>query len=316
TEVILFARNFCDNIEKVRSRLLNSEQDWGHYKSFIVKDPKERVINAAPLSERIMHHAMMNIIEPIFERQQIFHSYACRKGKGTQAAVLHAFKQTKRFGFFLKLDVRKYFDSIDQKTLMKQILRLIKDQSVLHLLHGVIASYHVEPQKGLPIGNLTSQYFANHYLSGLDHNILEHIKPGAYVRYMDDFILWHDEKAELKRISSVLHDYCRDKLKLELKASVIGSSTQGLPFLGFLIKNSGIYLLNKSKRRMKKRARQISVELQSGQIDEDKAAMKANSVNTSVLIARSRAYRTKLWKGDSQGLEPRLTWRAGPEASS
>ncbi len=242
----------------------------------------------------------MNVLEPIFDRQQVFHSYACRNGKGNQAAALHAFRQTKKFGFFLKLDVRKYFDSIDQKILMKQVQRLIKDDSVLSFLHGIVDSYTVGACKGLPIGNLTSQYFANHYLSGLDHYILEHVRPGAFVRYMDDFILWHNEKAELKKISAILQGYCSNNLNLELKTQVIGSSVQGLPFLGFLIKKSGIFLLNKSIRRMKKRAKQITVELQSGYIDEDKAAMKANSVNASVFIARSRAFRAKLWKGSGQ----------------
>ena len=136
--MLSFQNDFLTNIELVRERLMSADPGWGKYKSFLVRDPKLRVINAAALSERIMHHAIMNILEPVFERFQVFHSYACRKGKGTHAAVLHAFRQTKKFGFYLKLDVRKYFDSIDHRILMRQITRLIKDEQVLLLFHGII----------------------------------------------------------------------------------------------------------------------------------------------------------------------------------
>lgn len=302
SDVRLFADCFAVKIEQVRDRLLSPDQNWGQYKSFIIKDPKQRVINAASLPERIMHHAIMNILEPAFEQVQVFHSYACRKEKGTQAAVLHAFRQTKRFGFFLKLDVRKYFDSIDHGVLMNQIKRLVKDGNVLHLFQGIIASYKASECKGLPIGNLTSQFFANHYLAGLDHFILEELKPGAYVRYMDDFVLWSADKQKLTEFSGAVQSYCQNSLKLELNTPVMGNVESGLPFLGFLMKPTGIFLLNKSKKRMKKRAKAIAQELAAGMINEDKAALRANSVNASVLIARSRAFRAKLWKGNGQGL--------------
>lgn len=300
-DVLLFSKSFTGNLDCVRNRLLSDNPQWGQYHQFIVKDPKERIINSASLPERIMHHAMMNILEPVFERHQIFHSYACRKGKGTHAAVMHAFKQTKKFRYFLKLDVRKYFDSIDQQVLLKQIMRLIKDEKVLYLLHGIIASYKIAAGKGLPIGNLTSQFFANHYLSGLDHFILEKLKPGGYARYMDDFVLWHSDKQKLKEFCAAVHLYCQNNLLLKLKTQAMASTVIGLPFLGFLIKPAGIFLLNKSKKRMKRRAKMIAAELADGTINEAMAALKANSVNASVLIARSLFFRAKLWKENSQG---------------
>jgi len=303
-DVLSFQNDFLPDIERVRERLMSCDPGWGEYKSFQVRDPKLRVINAAALPERIMHHAIMNILEPVFERFQVFHSYACRKCKGTHAAVLHAFRQTKKNGFFLKLDVRKYFDSIDHRILMRQINRLIKDEHVLFLFYGIIKSYSTSEGRGLPIGNLTSQYFANHYLAGLDHFILEKLAPGGYVRYMDDMVIWHSDFEKLKELLEAVESYCADELNLELKPPVMGSVDEGVPFLGFMVRPSGIFLLGKSKRRMKKRAKAISEELASGLIDEGQAALRATSVNASVLIARSRAFRARLWKENSHGLEP------------
>lgn len=167
-----------------------AEPDWGHYHQFTIYDPKVRVISAAPFCERVMHHAIMNVLEPVFENHLMFHSYACRKGKGIQAAILYAFSCSKAHHWFLKLDIRKFFDSISHQILKNQLRRLFKDTRLLFLLDSLIDSYQTSPATGLPIGNLTSQFFANHYLFAMDHYILEKLRPRAYVRYMDDFVLW------------------------------------------------------------------------------------------------------------------------------
>ena len=124
---INFCRNIDENLASLRDKLITLNCGWGDYHSFMITDPKPRVISAAPFEQRIMHHAIMNILEPVFERPLIYHSYACRKGKGTHAAVQYAFKQCKSNQFFLKLDVRKYFDSIDHETLKTLLRKLIKD---------------------------------------------------------------------------------------------------------------------------------------------------------------------------------------------
>ncbi len=309
TCVLLFSRNVPENLKTIRGRLMSGSPDWGNYRSFIVTDPKKRLISAAPFEQRIMHHAIMNILEPVFERQLIFHCYACRKGKGMHAAVQYAFRLCKACGYFIKLDVRKYFDSIDHETLKRQLCRIIKDDRTLSLIYGIIDSYHTLSGKGLPIGNLTSQFFANLYLSCLDHYILEHLKPAGYVRYMDDFVLWHDDKQKLQNMHSSLKSYAENVLRLELKPPVIDSTKQGLPFLGFLIKSSGIFLLRKSKLRMKKWAKLIGSELLQGKISEEQAAMRATSVNAAVILARCLSFRVKLWNGSGFGHEPRHTRR-------
>lgn len=141
----------------------------------------------------------MNILETVFERQFIFHTYACRKGKGTHKAIEYAFKKAKQCKYFLKLDVRKYFDNVDPDVLKVKPCRIIKDEKCLRLLFSIIDSYG-EDNKQLPIGNLTSQFFVNLYLSPMDHMVFETLKPHGYVRYMDDVIIFEDSKSRLLEI--------------------------------------------------------------------------------------------------------------------
>jgi len=291
SSVIGYCKQIDSNLDSLRHKLLTLNPGWGNYKSFVITDPKLRTISTAPFEQRIMHHAIMNIFEPVMERQMVYHSYACRKGKGTHAAVLYAFNHCKTKHYFLKLDVRKYFDSIDHEILKKQLRRLIKDTRVMILLDGIIDSYETKPGRGVPIGNLTSQFFANMYLACLDHYVLEKLKPAAYCRYMDDFVLWEDTQNQLKETLGKINDYVDKYLHLALKPSIIGSSVSGLPFLGFLIKGNGIYLLQKSKRRVTERMKEITASLYSGNITEEKAAERVRSVFAAISLARTNRLR-------------------------
>jgi len=301
---VRFCRNIDKNLASVRGKLLTLQCGWGGYRSFLITDPKFRTISTAPFEQRIMHHAMMNVLEDVFNRPMIYHSYACRKGKGTHAAVLYAFKQCKTNPHFLKLDVRKYFDSIDHETLKTQLHRLVKDTRVMYLLSGVIDSYETEPGKGVPIGNLTSQFFANLYLAELDHYILEKLRPLAYCRYMDDFIVWADSRTELKTMFERVNDYTHENLRLTLKPPVFGKTADGLPFLGFLIKDNGIYLLQKSKRRVTGRISEITASLSQNRISEEKAAERARSVLAAISLARTNRLRKILCKKGERFLAP------------
>ncbi|MDR1857884.1 MAG: reverse transcriptase/maturase family protein [Treponema sp.] len=291
---VKFCRGIDKNLASVRGKLLALQCGWGSYRSFLITDPKLRTISTAPFEQRVMHHAIMNVLEGIFNRPMVYHSYACRKGKGTHAAVLYAFRQCKASPHFLKLDVRKYFDSIDHETLKAQLHRLIKDTRVMYLLGGIIDSYETAPGKGVPIGNLTSQFFANLYLAELDHYILESLRPSAYCRYMDDFIVWADSPAMLKAMFGRVNDYARENLRLSLKQPVFGKTADGLPFLGFLIKGSGIYLLQKSRKRVARRMSEITASLGQGRISEEKAAERARSVLAAVSLARTNRLRKLL----------------------
>jgi len=291
SQVVNYCQNLDKNLSLLRTKLLTLNCGWGEYKSFLITDPKLRTISTAPFEQRIMHHAIMNILEPVIERPLIDHSYACRKGKGTHAAVLYAYKQSKANPYFVKLDVRKYFDSIDHEALKTQLRRLIKDTRVIYLFDGIIDSYNTTPGKGVPIGNLTSQFFANMYLAFLDHYILEQLRPCAYCRYMDDFVLWAASKEQLKDMFAKIVNYVKENLKLTLKPPVFGNAVSGLPFLGFLIKKKGIYLMQKSKRRVKERMSEISASLYTGVITEEKAAERVRSVFAAINLARTNRFR-------------------------
>jgi hypothetical protein len=299
---VSYCLNTDKNLAVVRGKLQTLSCDWGNYCSFTITDPKLRVISTAPFEQRIMHHAIMNVIEPVLDRPMIYHSYACRKGKGTHAAVLYAFNQSKSKPCFLKLDVRKYFDSIDHETLKMQLRRLIKDSRVIFLLDGIIDSYKTLPGKGVPIGNLTSQFFANMYLACLDHFILEQLRPLAYCRYMDDFVLWTSSMPELKNMFANINNFLNDNLRLTLKPPIFGKTSCGLPFLGFLIKDKGIYLMQKSKRRVTERMTEITALLYQDSITEEKAAERLRSVYAAISLARTNRFRKGLLEKKGSGL--------------
>jgi retron-type reverse transcriptase len=294
SSVINFCKNTYKNLMSIRENIINLNCGWGNYKTFYIFDPKKRAINTAPIEQRIMHHAICNVLEPVFERSMIFHSYACRKGKGSHSTLKYAFRQCKTKKYFLKLDVRKYFDSIDHYVLKIQLRRLIKDTRVLILLDGIIDSYETEPGKGVPIGNLTSQYFANFYLAVMDHFILEKLNPNGYCRYMDDFVLWANSQAELALMFKEIVNFTKEKLFLTLKQPVFGKTSSGLPFLGFLVKNIGIYLLQKSKNRVKNRLSEITYLFNNLLITEEKAGERAICVFAAITLARTHQFRLKL----------------------
>ncbi len=232
---------------------------------------KARIISVVPFLDRVMHHAIMNVLEPVFERQFIYHTYACRKGKGSHRAVKYVFEKAKKHRYFLKLDVKKYFDNIDHRVLKKMLCRIIKDKACLNLLFSLIDSYgEAASQKGLPIGNLTSQFFANFYLSALDHLVLENLKPAGYVRYMDDFLIIDDSKEKLSHIFAAVQDFCCEKLFLTLKTPVFGNFYDGCTFLGFLITRKNVRLSLNSRRRKRKKLGALNRLFDCGVVGEEK----------------------------------------------
>ncbi len=145
----------------------------------------------------MLHHALTLVCEPVFERLLIADTFACRRGKGREAAVERAKQFARRYPWFLKLDIRKYFNSIDHERLLWLLGRKFKDRRLLDLFGRIIASYEVTPGRGVPIGSLTSQHFANFYLAGLDRFVKEGLRAGGYVRYMDDFVVWDENRTRL-----------------------------------------------------------------------------------------------------------------------
>ncbi|MDR3303636.1 MAG: reverse transcriptase/maturase family protein [Treponema sp.] len=305
TAVIDFYRNLDANLASIARDLRSGAYQPGPYKQFLIKDPKERIISAASIRDRVVQHAIMNCYDPVFDRYQLFDSYACRRNKGTQKAVLRAFHFAKSSPYFLKMDVRHYFNSIDHAVLKGFLRRLIKVPLVERLLGTIIDASVEREEKGVPIGNLTSQYFANHYLAVFDHYLKERHGVKKYLRYMDDMLVFTDDKAALKTLYTVAESFNQDTLRLTLKPSMSGSTDDdGAPFLGFLIKRHGIYLQRKSKRRYIARLAEIEHHRLHGLFSEVEVGKRIESVTAHLLLARSRDFRNTVLHGRFIGLEP------------
>lgn len=274
-DFLLFRTSYESNLELLRKELIGNTYLHGGYRQFEIFEPKSRIISVSDFRDRIVHHAVINILEPVFERQFVYQTYACRKNKGTHKAALYALKKTKNNKFFLKLDIKKYFDSINHIVLKCKLSNIIKDERCLNLLFLIIDSYCIsvnsKDKAGLPIGNLTSQFFANFYLSSLDHFILEKLKVSGFVRYMDDIVIFDNSKNKLKTVYTEMEKYCKEILFLTFNPVILDKTVNCVPFLGWKLSPSGIGLLNKTKSRMKQKIRTIQNELEKGMVSREKA---------------------------------------------
>jgi retron-type reverse transcriptase len=248
-----FRENLDEQLCEIRNAFLSGDFKLGNYTCFPVFDPKERLICAAAFRERVMQHAVMNVCEPLFEVRQIYDSYACRKGKGLDSCLQRTVIFCRRHGWHLKMDVHKYFDSIPHDRLKALMRRYFKDGFLLAFFDAIIDSYHTASGRGIPIGNLTSQFFANAYLAELDHHIKERLRVSGYVRYMDDFVLFADSRSEVKRLRGEVVRFCRDELGLEMNEPRINTSNAGLRFLGYVIRSDSVRLSLRAKRRFRKK---------------------------------------------------------------
>lgn len=249
----------------------------------------------------------MNVLDPVFDSFQIHDSYACRKGKGTEAAILRALRATRYNSHFLKMDVRKYFDSIDHELLKATIRRRIKDPCLLFYFDAIIDSHESEEgrfrgpltgrPRGIPIGNLTSQYFANHFLALLDHRAKEVAKVRYWIRYMDDILAYSEDRRFLDALYEDCDEFAREALGLELKPKIVDRVSRGAPFLGFLVKPSGIYLAARSRRRFRRSILGLEHDFRLGRLSEAELAVRGTAMVAHTLIARSRSFRYSVFYG-------------------
>ncbi len=293
-QVLAFGKNLRANLKHLQAQILSGDVEIGGYHYFTVFDPKKRQICAAPFSQRVLHHALMNVSHPYFERQQIHDSYASRIGKGTYAALERAAAFNGKYAWYLKLDVRKYFDSVHHGVLRSQLCRLFKDPHLLRIFDRILDSYAVQPGCGVPIGNLTSQYFANHYLSPADHYAREVLQAPAYVRYMDDMVLWHDDKAALLEAGRRFQDFIRERLKQELKPFCLNKNTAGLPFLGYLLYPDTTRLAHRSRRRYIQKIKTYQAALDGGVWTQQEFQNHATPLTAFTRHADAKAFRQKV----------------------
>jgi RNA-directed DNA polymerase len=293
-EVVAYRKDLETNLSILRAQILRGCVQVGDYNYFKIYEPKERQICASAFREQVLHHALLNICHEYFERLQIADSYASRKDKGTYAAIAKAKIYTRRYAWFLKLDVRKFFERIEHTVLKKQLNGIIKDPSVIGLFDAIIDSYEVQPNRGVPIGNLTSQYFANHYLCGLDHFIKEELAMKGYVRYMDDMILWHDDKEVLKKAYRIIIDYVKMELHCDLKPESLNYSSVGLSFLGYKIFPYIVKLTQRSKQRFIKKMRILDDNYQSGAWNEAICQRRVLPLLAFVKHANTEGFRRRI----------------------
>lgn len=291
-EVIRFRGDFERNIEQLRRQLLSLEPDVGHYHFFTIRDPKVRTVCAAAFPERVLHHAIMNVCEPVFDRFAIHDTYACRVGKGNRLALARA----KRFAgvdtWFLKLDIRKYFDSIDHKIAIRLLARRFKENELLVLFQRLLDTYQTRAGKGIPIGNLFSQHLANFYLGGFDHWIKEERGVKHYLRYMDDFLLFGEDKEALKIELEAITVYLSEELGLELKGNVqLNRVSRGVPFLGFRVFPGHIRLLPQSKQRFIRKFCEYEQNFREGIWTEDELARHMEALIDFTRAADSLRFR-------------------------
>lgn len=292
--VLTYRENLDRNLRQLSESLASGTYSWGPYFSFKIHDPKERVIKVAPLADRIAHHAICHVCEPFFERFQIYDSYACRKGKGQLAALHRAVHFSSKYGWYLKLDVRKYFDSISHEILVRQLERLFKDPILLKLFRDLVDSYTSIPGRGIPIGSLTSQFLANHYLSSLDHFIKETLCVRGYVRYMDDMVLWFSDSEELKRACTQVDTFLREKLYLEMKPPQQNRSRVGLPFLGLRVYPYGLRLSHRSRYRFRRKCRKNFLKFYEGTLTQEEFVSKMESLFAFVRTTPSVEFRRRV----------------------
>lgn len=231
-----FKENIESNLYYIQKALLSGKYEHGEYSQFEVFEPKKRIINALPFKDRVVQHAINNILEPIFDNVFYSCTYACRKNKGTHAgvrAVQSTIRKMEKDGevYFLKMDFSKFYASIDRNILFKEIKRKISDKKVIELLEKFGECDGV----GIPIGNLLSQLCANIYGHIFDRYIKEVLREKHYFRYMDDTVILSNDKEHLKKLQKKLQDFITSEMRLKFSKWMIASVEKQVNFLGYRI---------------------------------------------------------------------------------
>lgn len=324
-EILLFENNLEANLIDIQNHLIYGTYECGRYRPFYIYEPKKRLIMALPFRDRVVQWAIYRQLFPIFDRQFIRDSYACRRGKGTHVAadrLQYWLRQTdrkpQRF-YYLKLDISKYFYRVDHAVLLNILRRKIHDEPLLSLLEKIIncettafgLPAGIDPDAcppeerlfdvGMPIGNLTSQMFANVYLNELDQFAKHTLKLHYYIRYMDDVIILHPDKAHLAAVKNEIARFLEEHLHLQLNnKTAIRPCSMGIDFVGFKIWATHRKLKKKTARKIKQSVKNLAIMQAAGEIADEK-------LNSSVM-----SYKGILTHCDSYGLRRELNriWKS------
>ena len=285
-EVARFNFHLERELYRLQDELQTQTYRPGPYHEFYIYEPKLRKISAAPYRDRVVHHALCNVIEPIFDRTFIFDSYGCRKGKGTHKAVNQFTKFSRKNRYVLKCDIKKYFPSIDHDILKAMFRRKIRDVQALWLIDLIVDSSNPQERvfeyfegddlltslsrkRGIPIGNLTSQFFANIYLNSFDYFVKESLACRHYIRYVDDFVVLDSDKARLHQVKAEMEGYLSKlRLKLHRYKCQIFPVKAGTDFLGYQIFPSHRRLRKSSVTRARRRLKRLQKDYSMGKISQ------------------------------------------------
>jgi retron-type reverse transcriptase len=300
-----------ENIFQLHRDLKNKTYRHGPYKGFYIRDPKQRHIHKATVIDRILHHAVFSVINPIFEPTFISNSFSCRIGHGTHKGVNVLKKITQKVSrnnthrcFVLKCDVQKFFASIDHETLLSIFGKRVKDDDAMWLLKAIIESYKTETDeksikirpKGVPIGNLTSQLFANAYMNEFDQFIKHVLRVRHYVRYTDDFAITSDSPEYLKNLLPLISEFLKNKLFVNLYPNkiILSSICQGVDFLGYVIFPKYKLIRSKTRHRMFKKLEKRIDEYRLGNINKSSVEQSIQSYLGVLSHANTHKIQTKL----------------------
>ncbi len=275
-----FEKDLTKNLLQLQAELQLKAYRPKPLETFIIRDPKTRKISKSHFRDRVIHHALCSIIEPIFDRMFIYDSYANRLNKGTLKAI-ERFDYFKRkisknnasIAYILKADIKHYFETVNHKILRGIICKRIKDKNILWLVRVILENHKTETSgRGMPLGNLTSQFFANVYLNNLDQYVKNRLKARYYIRYVDDFVILSDSKKELEFYKKKLDEFLEKELDIALhpEKTKILELNAGLGFLGLRIFPRHKLLKKSNIRKFRNKLSKLEEQYDNKQIDYDK----------------------------------------------
>jgi RNA-directed DNA polymerase len=279
------------------------------YSSFQVRDTKARTIHAPAFRDRVIHHAIIRVVGPVLERGALDHSFACRAGRGQHAALRVARQWTRRTGWYGKVDVEKFYDSVDHATLRRLLVRRFREKRLLELFDSLLDSYHTAPGKGLPIGALTSQYLGNFYLDELDRRVKATGLAHRYLRYMDDIVIWGDQ-ASLATIRNVVDEGLASLGLRPKHGGEWNRCERGVPLLGFVVYPDRVRVGRQGRVRLRRKLRGMERQWTDGVLDERALQDRGTSLFAHVTTADDSAWRrtvlslSRLRDDEREALEP------------
>ncbi|MEJ2755040.1 MAG: reverse transcriptase domain-containing protein [Gammaproteobacteria bacterium] len=294
-DVKAFFTDFSQTIPRVQYAIRSARLVDGVYRSFIIRDPKVREIHAVSFPDRVLHHALINCIGGRMERSWVDSSYACRTGKGAHRAIIKAQHYCQHYPFVIKMDVSSYFSTVNHAILMRLLHRIFKGEHFFTLLENILSSFSSEV--GLPIGALTSQYFANHYLDGFQRFLKQQKGVCAELRYMDDCLVWVRDQCTARQVVKRAEEWLVVQRAISLKPSIIQRTRIGLSFCGFKINHDGIWMGKRRKRRYRHFLKTALKAAQYGGVTHLSLQAQTACLRSLCLPGDHGAWQRGVWEG-------------------